>query len=318
MQPEDKEIFMKLIRKFSPRSGDCGPCPDAELLAGFAGGSLLREEQEAVERHLAGCEHCLRLAAGLAKEETEAVVIRSKRPIKLLAASLLFALALAGGLFLLQNRGTDLSPLDPVEGLAAAARKLALLQPERFGRFRPIPREALRNPPVAVLRGTRIPVIHPAGKTLNTRPHFRWEAVPLAAGYRLFLMTDAGKPVWEASARSESLAYPAQEKPLVPGQAYFFTVTAENRKGHRRFQVASNPERQALESAFRTMDTCTPEPVRPLLKAHFALQEDFLEEAEIEARRYVRSAPAELIGRETLFCVLKRLGSPEADGIDLD
>ena len=47
------------------------PCPDADTLASFTRGALTGQELDAFERHLAGCEVCLRVIGELAHEEDE-------------------------------------------------------------------------------------------------------------------------------------------------------------------------------------------------------------------------------------------------------
>ncbi|MGH7149977.1 MAG: zf-HC2 domain-containing protein [Planctomycetota bacterium] len=339
-RPEDDSVFEFLVRGFAPEGGTVGAeaCPGENLLAGLADGSLIPEERERLERHLLRCKRCASVAAFLPRMGLTGEGGRARTPIPreagrreesagakptwrgalrpwLAAAAVLVAVAgVAVGPHLL--RALRYRPGAHSEArLIASARSLARTRPDLFGDFVPLDRaERLAAPPT--LRSGGPALLYPAGKVREARPTFRWESGTGSGEYEVVLRKENGTEVWRRLSATASLAYPTDERGLAAGLRYVWEVAATGPGGEDRsqrvFEAASPEESAALGSCLGVIRGTVPEETRDLLAAHLALRRGFYSEAEEIARAYLASRPEDPIGRETLYQVLRRLGSSEA------
>ena len=157
----------------------------------------------------------------------------------------------------------------------------------------------------------------PAGKIREARPTFRWESRAGDRQVEVVLREEDGTVVWRSRSATGSLAYPADERNLSAGRRYVWEAAATGPGGEDRsrrvFEAASAEEGAALETCLEVIRGTVPEETRELLAAHLALRRGFYGEAEGIARAHLASRPEDPIGRETLYQVLRRLGSSEAD-----
>jgi len=298
--PDDERTFETLVRRLAP--GDAAPgnaCPRPDLLVGYADGRLLTRERERLEGHLAACETCRSLVAGLAETAVPAATGRGRLVVLarawpyLAAAGVILAVALAalGPGLLFGRRSTD-------ELLVAAASDLARARPDLFGGFRALDAAERAATDGTVLRSSgAVTLLAPRGKVLETRPAFRWEGGGRAT---VVLETDDGRPLWRAEG-GEELGYPEREAPLAPGSACIWSVeTGATRSDGLLFHVASAAERDAAAAARATVDARAPARVAKLLYAHWALRRGLLAEAERATRAYLADHPGDVAGQETL------------------
>ncbi len=97
----DKELWLSYKKEIPPT-----PCPDKRLLEKYREGTLSFMQQERIEEHLATCEDCLSFALS---NKT-----RTRRPLLLFAASLLFAIFCIEG-YLLGQKSVELAQQSVVE-----------------------------------------------------------------------------------------------------------------------------------------------------------------------------------------------------------
>jgi hypothetical protein len=91
----------------------------------------------------------------------------------------------------------------------------------------------------------------------TNRPFFRWESVPGATGYRVYLMDRSGQPVATSPHLSGEMASWQPEAPLTDGEEYMWVLGAQvqgeeiitPRPGEReaRFRILDEGERRALD-----------------------------------------------------------------------
>ena len=288
------------------------PCPDRNLLAGWAEGRLLEEEREIVEGHMADCAGCRAAAVGAYPPAPSSPRIPLRRLVPAAAAAILL---LAVGI--LWPR-----PRPPVPGLerrlAVAAADLARRDPERLDGFLPIPPDELRRRSDPV-RGTGLRAATPVGRLLDGRPEFRWFGGAAGEPANVALELPGGTVAWTAEARGDRLPFPASAAPLVPGKTYTWSVTRRGPLGpeedRRAFSVLEESERGSFSTALASIDGAAPPDLASLLKAHLALRRDLPAEAERFARGAVAALPDEPLARWTLFQAVERQRDPAADGL---
>lgn len=284
-----------------------GPCPDTNLLSGFAEGRLLEEERDALESHLAGCDGC-RSAVRLLDHGRPPARRAPARALLAAAAVLL----VSAGAFLAWKGGSP--PRE--ERFRAAAAEVARLHPGLGEELRlPAREERLRR--AEGLRGTGLRAMLPAGRVLDARPGFRWAGGPPGGEVRVALEGPGGVPLWTVAAMGEGAPFPSDRPALEPGRTYTWAVAAATPLGpveaRRAFTVAAVDERREFEEAMLRIDASAPADGADLLKAVLALSRDFRVEAVGFARRAVEALPGEPVAGEILFQALERTGAPEAD-----
>lgn len=297
-----------------------GPCPPPERLAGYVEGRLLERERAAVEAHAALCAGCradLRTlgadAAAAPAPGNAGRILQLRRWLPIAAAAA--AVLVAAVLFAPRGGGPD--GTDTAAALSAAAVELAEARPDLFRGFRPVGPEDPLPPSLAPRRGA-LALISPAGKVLDARPRFRWEAVPGVVRWKVTLLTDEGDAVWEAEASGTELAFPEGKPALSPATRYLWEVAGEGplgpAVGRRAFDAGSDEERAAVGRAAAVIAERAPERIRPLLRAHFALRRGLYEVAEAEALAFAAAEPADPAGRAALDAARRALGRPGAAG----
>lgn len=110
-----------------------------------------------------------------------------------------------------------------------------------------------------------------AGKTLSTRPVFRWAPFPKADGYVVVVLDNEANKLWQVDTTQCELPYPDREEPLLPGEAYSWRVTAllAQKKlvnSYANFEVLSSQEAEQVEKArseYETMGQKCPEDATP-------------------------------------------------------
>jgi len=314
MKPRDRrdeELLEALILSERPSPRD--DCPPESQLAGWAGGSLLPEEGERVEAHLAGCRDCMTLVAALVRTAPPRAggrlrdLLAPSRP-RLLGAAALLVAALAGGALIV--RGLRPRP-GTEELLVASARELVAARPALFPEgLTPLgPEERTAVPPPA--RSAEEPVLlHPSGVILETRPTFRWDPVPGVTGHEIALhRLDRVQWSVRVPAPAGLAGWPAGAPELPRGVRLRWEVRCAGARGEvrvsRAFRVASADGAAAWDAVRAAIDERAPRRIRSLLLAHAALRRGLWAEAERAAREFREAEPDDAVGRETLDHVLR-------------
>lgn len=226
---------------------------------------------------------------------------------------------LSGGSALVSCRPSGARAADTDAALVEAVGRLTRERPDLFAAFTPLDRAARRagagarrEPPPGGLRALR-----PFGKILGVRPEFRWDAGPGLTGLQVELSSEGGRSLWSAAPDdAERLAWPGSESELAPGGHYRWRVEGQGANGPVRseqlFQVASEVERAAFETARAEVAARVPTPLRSLVLGQFAIGRGLPGQAEIEVRAYLAERPDDPVGRETLFHLLRIQGAAES------
>lgn len=209
-------------------------CPDEEELAAYIDGVTGGDAKRKLERHVSGCDFCLKLVAGAAAadrhtsaetpqslraraEELAAEQKRSWRWVWAMGPALACLIGIA--IFLRQpHLGNPATP-------GADAHSTAPLPaPDRTAAASPpAPTESTR----ALGRQTAaLKVLAPTRDAMLDRSHlkFEWTAFPNTSYYQVRITTTEGGLVWEARSTQAS-ARPPDKLKLAPGQ-YFIWVIA--------------------------------------------------------------------------------------------
>ena len=325
----------ELLRDCAPADMDPGSCPDANTLAAFPQGRLLPEEQAAVELHLTQCYQCFSMVDMLMEEESHLAVsargrlrgfpawLTSRRGLA--AAGLLLVVILAAVFWAVSGRGTD-----PVsDGSETDQRLLAQIdvlkrgRPTLFGDFRPLTQAERLSLEPGRERGSRVTLIHPRGTILEVRPVCRWYGGAGVTDVRIQLLSDEMATLWERPVDSSPLPFPAEAAPLEPGSTYLWRVQyatpfSETEKVIQDFKVASTAEQEDYEAARAEIDATVPDALEKLVLAHYAIRRGYLGAAEAAARTHLTVHPGSQVGQETLYHILVKQGSPEAQQINLE
>jgi hypothetical protein len=197
----------------------------------------------------------------------------------------------------------------PDGGLEEAARARAAAAPALFADFRPLDREALAGG--AAPERPRLRVLRPAAVSLDDRPSIRWTPLEGATRYEVRLLDEDGRELRRMDAGADGLEpYTA----LARGRRYVVEVVGWAGSARvplalrRSFVVASAEEAFRFQDLRAGVEAHAPEALRPLLVAHLALRAGFLVEAEEAAAASVAARPEDLLARETLSHVRRRLG----------
>jgi len=326
--PSDEERTLEfLVGRFPPGGAASEPddCPDQNLMAGLADGTLLPEERRSLEHHLARCESCGRIASellrGMGAEQERPVEDRPRRrrvitwPRMILAAAALVAIVGAGWWL----RQMKTAPAGSEALLLQAAERLAEERPALFAGFRPLSVEELRARP-SVARGG-IELGFPAGTLIERRPEFRWRPAPGVTRWSVTLRRQEGTLLWTEPSRETTVTYPTKRAELEPGGTYVWEVEGEGPlgtvEGARAFAVATDEERRRFENARGEIERFADPRVALLVTAHYAMRRGLLGEAERAARAAWRGQADDPMVRETLVYVLRQLKSTDVDWIEM-
>jgi hypothetical protein len=291
--------------------------PDDDLLSRYAERTLLEPEAERVEGHVAACDDCRRLVAGLARA---GVLPRTEAAPRGRILAFRWALAAAAGVLVAFGAWAAFRPKPPAEDadavLVAAATDLAARRPDLFAGFRPLDAAERRGGSTDVLRGG-LSLLLPAGSTISTKPDFSWTAVRGATSY-VFKVLDAESGdvvVSETGSRTTVFAGAALTPwELARGKAYVWKVTAvgvsPTAEGTKAFTVASEADAAAFAKAREAIDALPASAPRALLLAHFAFRRGWLAEALDAASKAVAARGSGALERETFERVQRALGAP--------
>jgi len=306
--PSDDRLA-EVAARGRPASSSAAPCPDAGLLAGFAEDRLVAAERDEIEAHLAACDACRAVVVELVPDDAVAAApawIHRPWRFAIPAAAAVLVAAVVVLASLRRSSATDTD-----EALVASAADLAVARPDLFGGFRPLRHGEDVAAALSQKRGA-LALFAPAGKVLDSRPAFRWEAVPGVASWRVSLFTADGERLWSEESAQSALAFPTGRAELAPGKRYIWEAAGDGPRGpegsRRAFDVATVEERRAFDDAAREIDARAPERLRPLLRAQFALRRGCLVAAQAAADEFVRRNPGDAAGRATLVVAERALG----------
>lgn len=317
LEPPEGSFDTELLRRLAEGHSPEEPCPPAEALASWAEGGGSRSRREAIEQHLAECTPCRECIVALQRAGIDRLDPPRSRSRRIFAYGLCAAALLVVAGFAWTRLSSSAETLD--ERFERAARRLAALDPDRFGGL-PLPPAALRGDATSAWRGGSAEV-RPSGVLLDTPRRFLWAAPPLAREWRCTLFDESGQELWTEIVSASELEWPASTPPLRAG-TYVFEAVARGEAGEiwarGSFALASAALRGELElvrSALSEVD----EPERGLLLAQWALREDLRELAIDLARSTWLRDPSSVAARSTLRAALLRYGSlDEARSLDQD
>lgn len=310
--PDDESFLQRGLSAVRPGGGAAGtdPCLDANLLAGLAEGRLLPAERETAEAHLAVCDACRGLALRMVQARPPANR-SSLRTWSWQTAGWLAAAAILVASVVWAWR--DLPTVDAQ--LVAQAERLRQDASDLLDDFAPLDRGERLRPGAGAVRSGPLRPISPAATILESRPSLRWESPQGSGRVSVSMRSADGSVVFDEAVDGQTLAYPESAASLVSGTSYEWSITDLRglSSSERAFRVADEAERDRFMAGLRTIRArATPE-LAELLCAHFALRRNVLAEAEAAARRALARDAQDRVARETLYQVLVRLGSAEAE-----
>lgn len=292
------------------------PCPEFNLLAGFAVGSLLPAESAMMGAHVEACPRCREAVAAIRASEGPASAdvgpARGRRPLMLAAAGLLVA-AVGLASWLVTTAG-DRVPRSTDEVLVSAAERLARERPSVFGGFRPLgPADrALREDPQRAPDAGRV---WPGATILDRRPELRWDANGGGATWKVRLFRQAdGARLLDTECAAPPLVLPSEVPDLAEGGEYLWEAVSdgplgrEERRAH--FTVADAALRRIFEEARIATSALGPDEAGDLLLAHFACARRLFGEARRLAKSWSDAHPEDAVGRETLDLLRSLVGDP--------
>jgi hypothetical protein len=313
----DDEVAPYLVRRMTV-AGPGPDCPEPNLLAGFAEGTLAEPDLERVAAHAAACADCraaLDAVEAPAEPERAPAVPRGWLRPGVLAAAAALLVAVGAGIWFAGAPGEE-PPPETSARLVAAARELARERPALFAGFVPFDQHVrLPSDDGRERGGSRL--LAPAEAVLTGRPAFRWVAVQGVSRYDVSLETPDGRVLWTRTVAGTTLPYPQEFAELAPGARHAWSVAFEGVLGgrtetRRAFRVATTEEAAAFEEARRAVGERVDADLRDLFLAQFALRRGFWDEAERLARTHLARSPSDPAARVTLRHVLLLQGSPEA------
>ena len=313
---DDESFLRRGLSALPPTPGAPGadPCLDSNLLAGLAAGRLLPAEREAVEAHLAVCDACRGLALRMAPERPSATNWpKDARPGSRLRVWWLAAAAiLVGGIVWAWGE----TPPADVQ-LVAQAERLRQQEPDLLADLVPLDHGERLRPREGAVRGGPLRLIWPAGTILETRPQPRWESPERSGSVVVSMRAADGSVGFRETVDGQTLAFPESAASLAPGTSYEWSITDRRRlaSSELAFRVADEAQHDRVVAALRTIRASAPPEFAELLCAHFALRHHVLAEAEAAARRALTLDAQDHVARETLYQVLVRLGSAEAEQV---
>jgi CHAT domain-containing protein len=236
-RPEEDPVVGFLVRRYV-RGAPAGPCPEEDLLAAMAGGSLLAEERERLVEHLAACERCGGVVAALSKGKAPAGLRDPAR-----RGVLRIPIPSWAG-----RRGEAGAPLRSIEiGLPVAAAALLLgVAGVFFGS-----RLLTRGPGVdgrPPLETARIP-LDPAGGPAPSRPAPETDGILLASAADLARSRPALFRDFAPLSREERLAPPPTIRGGASGLIYPAGRILETRPSLRWEETRDGTEREVVVRA---------------------------------------------------------------------
>jgi hypothetical protein len=157
------------------------------------------------------------------------------------------------------------------------------------------------------------PAITPIqGATVSAdRPGLAWPSAKGAKGYRVKLISGAGRELWRAESTAPKLTYPAYKEPLSLGYVYRWEVTDldSHPVATGRFMVATESERKQMEEL---KSLAAGDDRADLLAAALSYRRlGCCAEATAAFERLVRLAPDEAVYREELAELYRQAGRSE-------
>ena len=215
-------------------------CPDESALAAYVDGKLEGGPRVKMERHLAGCEHCLGQVSFLVRMQGEdagvpvpaGLLARAKElgaqqagPVFLpgwrwaAVAGVTAGLAMVIAVSLRQPEFTTPTPLPPTAPAVERAEPQGQTQPKGA------PPDKVRGP---AAEAPSFEVVSPREGEILSREKvsFRWRPVRGAVSYDVRVVTEEGDLVWESRTEGNRAVLPASV-PLEPGRKYFVWVVAQ-------------------------------------------------------------------------------------------
>jgi hypothetical protein len=145
----------------------------------------------------------------------------------------------------------------------------------------------------------------------SERPSLSWEPDAGAKGYRVRLLSSAGRELWEAESAVPSLAYPKDEEALQPSYLYSWEIAdlEGNTLVRSRFAVARRSVARQMAALAEQADSDDP---AELLEAALAYSQlEAFGDALAMYERLARRAPDEPVYQEALAELYRRAGRPE-------
>jgi hypothetical protein len=211
-----------------------GKCPGDQLLAAYADQQLVGDERHEVEKHLVGCDKCLRQLGSLVQSQD---LQTERTPDHLLRAARQVAKPSGKG-----GSAWRWIPIPLVAMLAFVAFTIV-----RYSRIPPAQNHSLavqeaKSSPAALpnaptnerdVRGAgsasrMILSPKPNERISPASPQFSWQRQPDAEYYDVQLMTENGDLVWQSRADSTSVNLPRSVH-LIAGRTYFLLVRTHAR-----------------------------------------------------------------------------------------
>lgn len=258
-----------------------GPCPDADLLAGFAEGRLPAGPTATVEAHASACAPCRKVLVALGTAPgTAEPAAEGRQPRWLLGlAALLLAAVGAGWLLLREGPGHDTAT--PASRLEQALAALRTQDPAAFAGLRVlvdadgVPAEAQESPEQR--GGLRVHA--PRGTVLaNQALHYTFDLPPGAQHAALRVRDERGSLVLDVPEASSGFEHPSGAPALAPGARYAVEVTARGAVGVGVGRAAFRVADARLEARWNAVERAIRERAEPslrsLLRAQAAWQLD--------------------------------------------
>lgn len=314
-----------LIRSHPPAdpASRPGPCPDRNLLAALASGTLLDAERAPLEAHAAVCAACADAVAVAALAASLDEPVRAAAPpprsgrVRSFAAMATVAAAAAvlAVVAFAWNASREPPRRDTETALVAAAGELSARRADLFAGFEPLGPDERAAPVDDPVRGTPVGA-WPRGHVRSQRPEFRWDSRPGAQSWDLRLCAGDGTEIWRRTCAAPPFSYPSDAAPLTPGGRYLFVAEARGALGtveaRSAFGVLDDAAARAFDDGVAEIRRVFPDALGPLLASHFALRRQLVDEALGLAREAATAAPDDPVARDTLRCARAAAGAAES------
>jgi hypothetical protein len=293
-------------------------CPEVDTLAQYAEGVLGDRRRAALDVHVAECDRCRSLLAGLARADLVTAGAVAGAPdatasrLRWWVVGIAAAATLVVGVVLAQ-RPRRSEPTGTEARLLAVAARLRVERPDLLADFRPLDaRELAAGGAEDVQRGGIVRMA-PSGATVETRPSFEWADVDGAASYVVSALDAEGTRAFSevvTEARLDGARLPA---PLARGADYVWKVTAVGAptpaEGTSALRVGSEADARAHAAVVSAVAAATDDTLRDLATAHALLRLGFASDALPYARRHAKAHPSDEVGRATLAHVRRLLAA---------